>query len=69
MVSGTDCVVKFVYAPCNTVIDPLTPSDPVICAEPVYGNAVPPPPNPDAAAEADMNVGETYDAVCANELL
>ena len=27
-------------------IEPLTPSEPVICASPVNGNALPPPPEP-----------------------
>jgi len=49
-------------------VDPDTINDPVITALPVYGNAVPPPvPKPLAAADADINVGDIYDAVYAKD--
>ena len=45
---------------------PLISSEPVITAAPEYGKPAPPPlPNPLAAADSDMNVGEIYDAVNA----
>jgi hypothetical protein len=48
---------------------PKNAFEPVVANDPVSIVLPPPEPNPEAAADAEMNVGEMYEAVEANEAL